>query len=280
MKINHFSKLSNTSVRMLRHYEKVGLLNVSRSLENNNYRNYSAKDLQQVAQIKTLQEVGFSLSIIKEMLEKKDPSNLESYFLVQKEHLAEQLKKTEHQQALLHTLSDILVDDQRYLDYHVTLKELPERQVMSLRKVIPSYEHEQTLWNELYQEYLDQNVQFSTPPLGISIYHNDAFEEDNTDLEIQSRIVGDYTDTEMIHFKTAPKQTIVSTTFHGDFNQMPIVMEALGRWIEANDLIISGPMINIFHVSYAQDKNPDNWITESCLVVSTKEEINNGSTKK
>lgn len=276
MKINHFSKLSNTSVRMLRHYEKVGLLKISRSLENNNYRDYSAKDLQRVAQIKTLQELGFSLSIIKEILEKENISDLDPYFSMQKEYLEEQLKKTEHQQALLHTLSDILVDDQRYLDYHVTLKELPERQVMSLRKTIPNYEQEQMLWNELYQEFLEQNVQFSTPPLGLSIYHDEAFEEDKIDLEIQSSIVGNYTDTEVVHFKTAPKQTIVSTTFHGDFNQMPIVMEALGQWIEANDLVISGPMINIFHVSYAQDKNPDNWITESCLVVSTKEEINNG----
>lgn len=276
MKINHFSKLSNTSVRMLRHYEKVGLLKISRSLENNNYRDYSAKDLQRVAQIKTLQELGFSLSIIKEILEKENISDLDPYFSMQKEYLEEQLKKTEHQQALLHTLSDILVDDQRYLDYHVTLKELPERQVMSLRKTIPNYEQEQMLWNELYQEFLTQNVQFATPPLGLSIYHDEAFEEDKIDLEIQSSIVGNYTDTEVVHFKTAPKQTIVSTTFHGDFNQMPIVMEALGQWIEANDLVISGPMINIFHVSYAQDKNPDNWITESCLVVSTKEEINNG----
>lgn len=276
MKINHFSKLSNTSVRMLRHYEKVGLLKVSRSLENNNYRDYSAKDLQRVAQIKTLQELGFSLNIIKEILEKEDVSELDPYFSMQKEYLEEQLKKTEHQQALLHTLSDILVDDQRYLDYHVTLKELPERQVMSLRKTIPNYEQEQTLWNELYQEFLTQNVQFTTPPLGLSIYHDEAYEEDKIDLEIQSSIVGNYTDTEVVHFKTAPKQTIISTTFHGDFNQMPIVMEALGQWIEANDLVISGPMINIFHVSYAQDKDPDNWITESCLVVSTKEEINNG----
>lgn len=276
MKINHFSKLSNTSVRMLRHYEKIGLLKISRSLENNNYRDYSAKDLQRVAQIKTLQELGFSLSIIKEILEKENISDLDPYFSMQKEYLEEQLKKTEHQQALLHTLSDILVDDQRYLDYHVTLKELPERQVMSLRKTIPNYEQEQILWNELYQEFLAQNVQFTTPPLGLSIYHDEAYEEDKIDLEIQSSIVGNYTDTEAVHFKTAPKQTIVSTTFHGDFNQMPIVMEALGQWIEANDLVISGPMINIFHVSYAQDKNPDNWITESCLVVSTKEEINNG----
>ncbi|MDT2831325.1 MerR family transcriptional regulator [Vagococcus carniphilus] len=276
MKINHFSKLSNTSVRMLRHYEKIGLLKISRSLENNNYRDYSAKDLQRVAQIKILQELGFSLSIIKEILEKEDISDLDPYFSMQKEYLEEQLKKTEHQQALLHTLSDILVDDQRYLDYHVTLKELPERQVMSLRKTIPNYEQEQMLWNELYQEFLVQNVQFATPPLGLSIYHDEAYEEDKIDLEIQSSIVGNYTDTEAVHFKIAPKQTIVSTTFHGDFNQMPIVMEALGQWIEANDLVISGPMINIFHVSYAQDKNPDNWITESCLVVSTKEEINNG----
>lgn len=273
MKISHFSKLSNTSVRMLRHYEKVGLLDVSRSTENNNYRDYSAKELQRVAQIKTLQEMGFSLAIIKEIINKKNPLELDTYFSLQKDFLEEQLKKIEQQHTLLQTVSAVIVEDQRYLDYHVLLKELPERNVMSLRKIVTNYEQEHNLWSELYAEYLAQQVAFSNPPLGMAIYHDEAYEDQKIDIEIQSSVVGNYRDTETVTFKTVPNMTIASTTFHGDFNQMPLVMEALGQWIEANNLVISGPMINIFHVSYAQDKSPDNWITESCLVVSQKEEL-------
>lgn len=271
MKINHFSRLSNTSVRMLRYYEQVGLLEISRSAENN-YREYSAKELQRVAQIKTLQEMGFSLAVIKEILNKKEPAELSTYFSLQKEFLKEQLQLVEQQQTLLQTLSTIVLEDQRYLDYHVTLKELPERQVMSLRKTVTNYEQEHILWDELYSEFLAQQVSFSTPPFGLSIYHDDAYEEEKIEIEVQSSVEGHYQDTDTIKFKTVPKETVASVIFHGNFDQMPVVMEALGIWIEANNLVISGPMINIFHVSYAQDRNPENWITESCLTVSPKEE--------
>ena len=92
-------------------------------------------------------------------------------------------------------------------------------------------------------------------------------------MEIQSSVVGEYLDTEAITFKTAPKITVASTTFQGSFEQMPLIMEALGRWIEVNHLEIAGPMINIYHVTAAQDPNPDNWLTEACLVVKNKEEV-------
>lgn len=271
MKISDFSKLSNTSTRMLRHYEELGLITVKRSENDNNYRDYSAKELQKVGQIKVLQDLGFSLRMIKEMMEKDSPIELESYFDIQKEQLEEQIKQTLYQQSLLKSVASILEEDKRYLDYHVLLKELPKRQVMSLRQVVSDYSKEQEMWQELYNVFLEQEVTFSEPSLGMSLYHDEAFEDNKIDLEIQSSIVGSYSDTETVTFKTVPEMTVVSTTFHGSFEQMPLVMEALAHWMEVNDLVIDGPMINIYHVTQAQDPNPDNWITESCLVVKPKE---------
>ena len=271
MKINHFSRLSNTSPRMLRHYEKIGLLEVSRSDSTNNYREYSAKELQKVAQIKTLQNLGFSLTTIKTIFETENPKELHAHFEEQKTILEEATKKLITQQTLLNQISDVLVDDTRYLDYNVVQKVIPERQVMSLRRVVTDYAEEGDMWKDLYTEFLAQDVTFSTPPLGLSIYHDEAFEEGNIDIEIQSSIVGDYQNTSDILFKTVPKTQVASVTFNGSFEQMPLIMEALGFWIEANDFTIAGPMINIFHVTASQDENPDNWITEACLVVAPKE---------
>ena len=271
MKISDFSRLSNTSTRMLRHYEKIGLLSVERSDQNNNYRDYSPKQLKTVAQIKTLQELGFSLSNIKEILNSSSPSELTISFNQQKEQLQQALEKIQIQQNLLDSISDVLTDNQDYLNYHVTLKDIPERHVMSLRRVVPNYEAEQYLWQELYQEYLLQEVQFSEPSLGISIYHNESYEEQDIDIEIQSSIVGDYVSTDNVQFKLAPNMMVASTTFQGSFEQMPLVMEALAIWIEANHYEIDGPMINIFHVTAAQEKNPNNWITEACIVIKEKE---------
>lgn len=275
MKISDFSKLSNTSTRMLRHYEKIGLLSIERS-EDNNYRNYAPEELKKVAQIKSLQTLGFSLASIKEILNTDTKEQLTDYLEDQKNELKLALDKIKTQQALLESISHSLEDDTRYLDYHVILKEIPERNVMSLRQTISCYNKEHELWQKLYQEVLRQEVIFSAPPLGISFYHNESYEESAIDIEIQSSIIGNYQDTDEVIFKIAPKLTVATTTFQGDFEQMPLVMEAIAFWLEANNLEIAGPMINIFHVTSATESNPENWITEACVVVKEKENDLNG----
>lgn len=259
MKISDFSKLSNTSTRMLRHYEKMGLLNVERT-NTNNYRDYAPEELKRVANIKFLQALGFSLAAIKEILNAETSEEMSIYFEKQKNELQTALEKVQSQQSLLDSIASTLADNTKHLDYHV-----------SLREVVSTYEEEQTLWQKLYQEFVRQEVIFANPPLGISLYHNDSYEEQDIDIEIQSSIIGNYQDTDEVIFKTVPKMTVATTTFQGDFSQMPLVMEAIGFWLEANKLEIAGPMINIFHVTAAVDPNPDNWITEACVVVKEKE---------
>lgn len=270
MKISDFSKLSNTSTRMLRHYEKMGLLRVERT-DNNNYRNYAPEELKRVANIKLLQTLGFPLYSIKEILSAKTTEEMSIYFEKQKKNLEMALEKVQTQKKLLESITETLVDDTRYLDYHISLKEIPERHVMSLRQVVSTYEEEQNLWQKLSHEFVQQEVVLANPPLGISLYHNDSYQEENIDIEIQSSIIGEYQDTSEVIFKTVPKIEVAATTFQGDFNQMPLVMEAIGFWLEANNLEIAGPMINIFHVTAAVEPNPEHWITDACVVVKEKE---------
>ena len=159
MKISDFSKLSNTSTRMLRHYEKMGLLNVERT-NTNNYRDYAPEELKRVANIKFLQALGFSLAAIKEILNAETSEEMSIYFEKQKNELQTALEKVQSQQSLLDSIASTLADNTKHLDYYVSLKEIPERQVMSLREVVSTYEEEQTLWQKLYQEFVRQEVIF------------------------------------------------------------------------------------------------------------------------
>ncbi|HAT2055588.1 TPA: MerR family transcriptional regulator [Legionella pneumophila] len=67
--IKEISELTQTSVRMLRHYDKIGLLQPS-YLEPNGYRCYTEPDLAKLQQIIALKYFGFSLSKIKDILQK------------------------------------------------------------------------------------------------------------------------------------------------------------------------------------------------------------------
>jgi DNA-binding transcriptional MerR regulator len=60
-KIGEFSKLSNISVRLLRHYETLELLPPKKTDPVSGYRYYTAEQLDRANTIRMLREIGFSL---------------------------------------------------------------------------------------------------------------------------------------------------------------------------------------------------------------------------
>lgn len=60
-KIGEFSRLSRVSVRMLRHYDQLGLLTPSQTDSFTGYRYYSANQLPRLNRILALRDLGFSL---------------------------------------------------------------------------------------------------------------------------------------------------------------------------------------------------------------------------
>lgn len=98
-KIGEFSKLSTISVRMLRHYDQLNLLNPQLIDTESGYRYYSSKQLKKVNKIQRLKELGFSLSEIKEMLTTEN--SLQGYFEKRETEVEVELEKLAHQKKML-----------------------------------------------------------------------------------------------------------------------------------------------------------------------------------
>ena len=64
MKIGELSKLSNVSMRMLRHYDEIGLFKPARVNNENAYREYSFTQLLELNRILALKDLGFTLEQI------------------------------------------------------------------------------------------------------------------------------------------------------------------------------------------------------------------------
>ncbi len=68
LKIGDFSKLSRISIRMLRHYNEIGLL-IPESIDDfTGYRYYSEAQLPVANRITALKDMGFSLGVISQIL--------------------------------------------------------------------------------------------------------------------------------------------------------------------------------------------------------------------
>ena len=72
LRIKEFSVLSQIGVRMLRHYDNIGLLHPAHIDENNNYRYYDEEQLLIANTIQTLKSIGVNLKEIKSLLNNCD----------------------------------------------------------------------------------------------------------------------------------------------------------------------------------------------------------------
>ncbi|WP_099206086.1 MerR family transcriptional regulator [Scatolibacter rhodanostii] len=271
LKIGDFSKLSRISIRMLRHYDEIGLLVPKRVDDFTAYRHYGEEQLMTAGRITALKEMGFSLSVIKEILQSYDnPEALAEFLAVKRAEITAESEEIARRMRLLESTIQRLREDETIMKYNVVLKEFPERKVVSVRKVIPSYNQEGMLWGILMQETGPLNVQDANTCYASAVFHDTDYKEENVDVEVQKTIKGTYQNTENVVFKTEPAVVVASATCKGSYEQMGAINQAVANWVTDNGYEFDGPMFNIYHVSPHETQNPDEYITEVCYPVKKK----------
>lgn len=270
LKIGEFSKLSRTSIRLLRIYDEAGLLAPEAIDPFTGYRYYHESQLPAANRIRSLKDMGFTHAAIAELLRRwEDGAALEQAFLLQRAEIRTEAAEAERKLRLLETALARLRKDEM-MKYDVTIKTLPERQVASVRQILPSYDREGDLWHIYYQETARMNIQDGDPALCIAVYHDGEFKEADVDVEIQKSVRGTYADTDHVKFKTVPAVEVASTTFRGSYDQIGAANEALVAWAAANGWEFCGLCFNIDHVSPHDTRNPEEFVTEVCYPVKRK----------
>lgn len=271
LKIGDFSKLSRISIRMLRHYDEIGLL-IPRSTDPmTGYRYYSEDQLLMACRITSLKEMGFGLAVIGEIFKNyDDPRELAKFLEIKQSEVRAEMQETNRRMRLLETAIERLRKDETSMNYNVTLKTIPQREVASVREVIPAYNQEGMLWNYLMTETADQNLQYAENCLSLAVFHDEGFKDSESDVEIQMSVKGTYKDTEHVKFKTVPPVEIASSIYKGSYDQITEVNHVVANWVNDNGYEFNGAMFCIYHVSPAQTQNPEELVTEVCYPVKLK----------
>lgn len=271
LKIGDFSKLSRVSIRMLRHYDEIGLLKPAEIDRFTGYRYYSEEQLTIANRITALKNMGFGLAAIGEMLNcYEDHDRLEQYLCEQQAELEEIKEEVLRKIRLLETARERLRKDVNAMKYDVTLKTLSERYVASVRMIIPSYAQEGMVWQIMGKETNSMKLVPDEPCYCSVTYLDGEYKEKDVEIEAQKAVKGWYQDTDHVKFKTVPPVIFASATFKGAYDLIGEVNMAVAEWVKDNGYEFSGAMFNIYHVSPADTVNPDEFITEVCYPVIKK----------
>ena len=156
------------------------------------------------------------------------------------------------------------------MKYNVTVKTIPERQVASVRQIIPSYDMEGSLWEIFLKETAHMHIQDGDPVLCSATFYDGEYKESDVDVEIQKTVRGAYPDTEHVKFKTMPAVEVASAVCRGSYEQIGEATAAVVSWVEASGWAFDGPAFFIYHVSPHETNNPEEFVTELCYPVQKK----------
>jgi len=267
LKIGEFSKLSRVSIRMLRHYDDIGLFKPCEIDRFTGYRYYKPEQLTAIGRIVSLRDMGFSLSDIVKMLDiYDDREKLNAYLEKRREELEALSKETAHRLMLLDT-AQVRLRKEQPMNYNVSVKNIPQRYAATVHMTIPSYEDEGMAWQVLEEETSSMNLVPTDPCLTAAAFPGDESKEENVELIVWKTVRGTYSDTEHVKFKTLPAVKVASCTVKGSYDQMNDCYAAVIGWVNDNGYQSAGPMFNLYHVSPHETQNPDEFVTEVCFPI-------------
>lgn len=138
MNIGEFARLGGVSIRMLRHYDDLGLLRPERVDQSNGYRQYGAKQLERLRRLLALRDLGFTLAEIRGLLEEN--GDVAAALRARHAEITTSLRSGERQLAAIECQLARLGKDPPMTTFDIQIQSLPALHAASLRD--PSLVHQ------------------------------------------------------------------------------------------------------------------------------------------
>ena len=251
-KIGDFSKLGQVSTRMLRHYDKLGLLVPEHTDEWTSYRYYSVEQLAQLHRIIALKELGLTLQQIGDLLandEQLSVEQLQGMLLLKQAELEQELVEKQTRLDHIGIRLQQLAEQERPFPYEVIIKSVPTQTIASIRQKVP-YMHEmghycELLYQQLYAGLKELNIEPQRPE--IALYHAEEYSDIDIDVEM-AVVIADELQTKqpkhnLIKIRTLPGQEkVASLIYKGPFRGASHAALALLAWVGTHNYLPTPPL--------------------------------------
>lgn len=260
-RIGEFSKLTQVSIRMLRYYDEVGLLKPAEVDKWTGHRSYSVDQIPRLNKILYLRDSGLNVSEIElaltmdnqSLLMQLDKKRMEIECAIQAEQ--EKIRKIE-------LAKNEIQGGKGVFHYNISVKSIPAYQVLSLRRIVPTYYSEADLWSEISSFASKQKIEIESDTF--SIYHDTDFKEQNVDIELCVPVKKTGKSTEPFRFRmTEPVPTMACTMVYGEFSNIKGVYLGFAEWLQENSQYrMANPMRQIVHRGPWNENTPEKYLIE------------------
>jgi DNA-binding transcriptional MerR regulator len=269
--IGDFARHGRVSVRMLRHYDAIGLLRPAHVDDVTGYRSYDAQQLSRLNRIVALKELGFSLEQVRALLDEKvGVDELRGMLTLRRADLQSQiaadtarLLRVDARLRLIEREGVIPTDD-------IQIKHVPAVRVAELTDTAASFEPESIspVIQPLYDELVRRLEQANVTPVGPAIaYYESAPDGEGVIVHATLPVNAEPAPNHDFAIVDLPPIEQAATIVHrGSMDNVMSSIQTLATWIDVHGFRSTGYNREL----YLQiGDNVDEWVTELQEPVAT-----------
>jgi DNA-binding transcriptional MerR regulator len=263
--IGEFARHGRVSVRMLRHYDAIGLLRPACVDPVSGYRFYQASQLAELNRVIALKDLGFTLQQVQAiMAEKVSAAELRGMLRLRRAEIRAQIEAETTRLARVEARLLTIEDEARAPADGVVIKRLAPVRVAELTGVAAGYEPEaitpvvQPLYCDLWQRIAGAGVVAAGP--AVAYYQDTAAADGAIMVHAAVPVVAEGAgDQGFSVVDLAEVDSAAAIIHHGSMDDVLSTGQALARWIDANGYRSAG---YAREVTLEWSADPDQWVTE------------------
>jgi DNA-binding transcriptional MerR regulator len=262
--IGDFARHGRVSVRMLRHYDAIGLLRPAAVDQPTGYRFYEARQLARLNRIVALKELGFTLQQVHSILDDKvSVEELRGMLRLRQAELQAQLATDTARLAQVEARLAVIEREGAMPADDVQIKRIPAVRVAERTATAASFEPGSIgpVIRPLYAELQDRLDRAGLTPTGPAIaWYEDAPDGDGVLVHATLPVEADPGGDHGLTVVDLPEIEQAATILHrGSMDNVMGTIQALARWIDANGYR-SGGYTRELYLEIGEDT--DTWVTE------------------
>lgn len=259
--IGDFARHGRVSVRMLRHYDAIGLLRPARIDSASGYRFYQADQLARLNRIIALKELGFTLEQVGAIVDEQiDVAQLRGMLVLRRAQLAATMAEDSARLAQVEARLRSIESEGQMPANDIVVKPIPAIRVAELSAVAGGFRPEEItpvirpLCAEVGRRIAESGVQ----PVGRMTCYYEKVADD--EVVVHSAIPVDVADVPGLTMTELPGAAFAATTvYRGEMANVLPAWQAIARFIESNGYTNGGCPRELY-LEVGPDESK--WVTE------------------
>lgn len=286
--IGKISKKCNVTIKTLRYYDKIKLLQPEYRDKTTNYRYYTKKQMIDVLVIRRLRALGISIDDIKTIISKPSISNYINIISSKSKQITSEIELLEAKKAACNVILDRMIKGDQIIDNdssdslslseftkNVKFEYIKQSKILYSRKIMKDYNNADVSldrWIDIYESCTNNGISMQSSIL--ITYHSSPLSQFLLkDCDVEFSVI--INDTNSINKSKSKTRTwgghMACSAYHiGKYSEIIKSHVSLIQYIHKNGYEISGPISEIFIISLLDIQDENKHITKIIMPVNQK----------